>query len=358
MNQSSISFYAVRSNILMRLACPAALLAVVTLHAQAPEPQNGLMNRDAAVYNKASGKVYIIDAAHSAVSVIPTSGAATSINVGSGPVSIGVNNRTGMVYVVNSGGRSVSVIDGKTDAVVATIPTGARSYAIAVDETSNKVYVSNTFSNALTVIDGATNTADSLKLGSNDALLVDADRKRVYLLGYESDAITEIDPASGASQKISTGAMHQWGILRSGRTLYVTHVQDSDVAAIDLETHEVRRLPVGTMPCAIAMHPRTGQIYVANYVDGTVTFLDKNATSATLKVVPHPQALGLDAERDLLYVASPQANAVSVIDIKTRHLVQTLTVPEHPYAIAVNPVTHTAYTANQGDTPFTPIAQR
>src|SRR5262249_54096315 len=135
----------------------------------------------------------------------------------------------------------------------------------------------------------------------------------------------------------------------------VTHVQDSDVAAIDLETHNIQRLPVGAMPCAIALHPRTGQIYVANYVDGTVTFLDRNATSATIKVVPHPQPLPLDAERNLLYVASQQAAAVSVINIKTRQLRQTLSVPEHPYAIAVNPVTHAAYTANQGDTPFTPL---
>src|SRR4051812_6362985 len=89
---------------------PAALamLSLVS-HAQAPEPQVGIINRDAAVYNSASGKVYIVDAPHNAVSVISPSNATTSIKVGSGPVSIGVNNRTGMVYVVNSFDHSVSV---------------------------------------------------------------------------------------------------------------------------------------------------------------------------------------------------------------------------------------------------------
>jgi len=334
-----------------------ALLIVASVfgHALTPELKVGILNRDAAVYSAASGKVYLIDADHNAVNVITSANAATSVRVGSGPVSIGVNNQTGMVYVVNSSEHSVSVIDGKTDAVVATVPTPARSYAVAVDEVNNKVYVANIFTNLFTIIDGVTNTATNVPAGSADAIVVDNGRKRVYLLHYETDNIVEFDPATGAIAKFPAGAMHEWGILRSGKTLYVTHVQDSNIAAIDLDTHAIRTLPTGYMPCAIAINSKTGQLYVANYGDGSVTIFDKDAVTSTVKVSPHPQALALDSDKGLLYVASPQENSVSVIDIKARRIRNTIKSAEHPYAIVVNPTTHVAYSANLADPAFTTL---
>lgn len=338
------------------LATLLAAAMAFRLHAQAPEPQVGLINRDAAVYNQATGKVYILDATHNAVSVISPSNAATSVAVGAGPTSIGSNNRTGMVYVINSSEHSVSVLDGKTDKVVATVPTPARSYAVAVDEENDRVYVSNIFSNMVTIIDGATNTASNVPAGSADGILVDNDRKRVYLLHYEDTIVTEFDPATSATTKISTGALHEWGLLRAGKTLYVGHVQDADVAAIDLDTRTVRKLPTGAMPCALAYDAKRSQLYVASYAGGTVTVFEKDTPLATIKVPDHPQAIALDSGKALLYVASPQQNAVAIIDLKSRRVVRTITTVDRPYAFAVNPTTHAVYTANLGSTPFTNLS--
>jgi YVTN family beta-propeller protein len=344
------------NNSRLRLVAASALFIVAvsySMYAQAPEPQVGIINRDAAVYNQATGKVYIIDATHNAVSIIGSNNAATSVKVGSGPVSIGANNVTGMVYVVNNSERSVSVLDGKTDTVVATVPTPARSYAVAVDEANNKVYVSNIFSNMVTIIDGATNTASNVPAGSADGIIVDNDRKRVYLLHYEDTVVTELDPATNAIKKISTGALHEWGFLRVGKTLYVGHVQDSDVAAVDLDTQAIRKLPTGSMPCALAYDAKKSQLYVASYAAGTVTIFDKEMAAATIKVPAHPQAIALDGEKALLYVASPQQNAVAVIDLNTRRVLRTITTSDRPYAVAINPTTHAVYTANLGNAPFT-----
>jgi YVTN family beta-propeller protein len=345
----------------LRLATLLTLITVATsfsLCAQVPEPQVGIINRDAAVYNQATGKIYILDATHNAVSVISSDNAATSVKVGSGPVSIGANNVTGMVYVVNNSERSVSVLDGKTDTVVATVPTPARSYAVAVDEVGNKVYISNIFSNMVTVIDGATNTATNVPAGGADGVIVDNDRKRVYLLHYEDTIVAELDPATGAVTKIPTGALHEWGFLRAGNTLYVGHVQDADVAAIDLETHAIRKLPTGSMPCALAYDANKAQLYVASYASGTVTVFDKETVAATIKVPAHPQAVALDAEKALLYVASPQQNAVAVIDLKARRVLRTITTVDRPYALAINPTTHAVYTANLGNAPFTLLGKQ
>ena len=273
-----------------------------SLHGQVSSPQTALINRDAAVYSTGSGKLYLLDSLHDAVQVLSSSESALSVQVGAAPVALALNRDTGRLYVANSRGRSVSILDTHSDKVLATVPTAARPYAIAVDEAANKVYVSNTFSNMLTVIDGTANTATNLPVGSFDAILVDPDRRRVYLLGYESDTITELNPVTGSTTKLSAGALHLWGMARAGKTLYVSHVQDSSIiAAIDLETHTIRNLPVGAMPCAIAISRSTGNVYVANYADGTVTVLAMESSPATVSVSAHPQALTLDEDAGLLY---------------------------------------------------------
>jgi len=84
-----------------------------------------------------------VDKAHGAVSIVNATGTAKRVKVGSEPEAIAVNEQTGAVYVANSADHSVSVIDGKSDTVVATVATAARPYAIAIDESADKVYVSN-----------------------------------------------------------------------------------------------------------------------------------------------------------------------------------------------------------------------
>jgi YVTN family beta-propeller protein len=330
-------------------------LLQISAIAQTPAPLTGLINRDASVFSQKTGSIYLLDTMHDALVAISASGASQTIKVGAGPVAVAINQKTARVYVVNAASRSVSVIDAKTGGVIASVPTAARPYAIAVDELLNRVYVSNTFSNMLTVIDGETNQSKNLPTGSADAILVDSENQRVYLLGYESDTITELNPETGATRKLPAGAMHLWGMARVGRTLYVSHVQEKTIGAIDLQTHQVRALPAGFMPCAVAVEPGTGTLYVANYADGTVSVIGKGGRSSTLKVSVWPQALSLDAGAHRLYVASPQQGTVTVIDTKARRIIQTYHDLNHPYAVAFSPVTHRAYAVNQGEIAFTPL---
>jgi len=344
----------------LHLATNILLMPALLAQTPAPQtaPQTTIINRDASVYSEAARAIYLVDPSHDAVAVLSSTKTSTSIKVGAHPVALALNRRTGMLYIVNSTGRSVSILDTRTNAVVATVATvatAARPYAIAVDEAADKVYVSNTFSDRLTVIDGATHAVTNLRTGSADVLVADPDRHRVYLLGYESDTLTELDPGTGALTKLPAGAMHLWGLARAGKTLYVSHVQDAEIAALDLETHSIRTLATGRMPCAIVVSAATGRVYVANFADGSVTILDKTRPTATVKVSPHPQGLTLDDDAGLLYVASPQNDAVTIIDTGTGRVRRTLSDPGHPYAIALNPSTHVAYAVNLADDPFAPL---
>ena len=62
------------------------------------------------------------------------------------------------MYVANSGSSTVSVIDGTTNTVVATIPVGSAPQGIAFNPDNGFLYVANQGSNTVSVIDGTTNT--------------------------------------------------------------------------------------------------------------------------------------------------------------------------------------------------------
>ena len=55
--------------------------------------------------------------------------------------------------------NSVSVIDGRTNAVAATVPTDKRPWAVAVNPVTNTIFVANQLTDKVTVIDGRTNAA-------------------------------------------------------------------------------------------------------------------------------------------------------------------------------------------------------
>ena len=58
----------------------------------------------------------------------------------------------------NSLDNTVSVIDGLTETVIATINVGTAPRGVAVSRNYNKVYVVNRLDATISIIDGATNT--------------------------------------------------------------------------------------------------------------------------------------------------------------------------------------------------------
>src|SRR5207245_9808040 len=69
-----------------------------------------------------------------------------------------VNPTTNRVYATNQADNTISVIDGGTNTVIATVPTGNAPHGITVNPVTNTIYVGNRLDNTVSVIDGSTNT--------------------------------------------------------------------------------------------------------------------------------------------------------------------------------------------------------
>jgi YVTN family beta-propeller protein len=81
----------------------------------------------------------------------------TTIPVCSHPIGVAVNTTTDMIYVPCDGDDSVSVIDGQTGTVTATINLGSPSWQAAVNPNTDLVYVSDSGGRSVVVINGQTN---------------------------------------------------------------------------------------------------------------------------------------------------------------------------------------------------------
>lgn len=102
-------------------------------------PSSGLINPRAIVYSPANGKVYAVDSSHGAVQIYTKAGdESRRVSVGAEPVSIAVNTLSGRTYVANAGDGTVSILDGGSDTVVATIPVGSHPYSIAADSVTGR----------------------------------------------------------------------------------------------------------------------------------------------------------------------------------------------------------------------------
>src|SRR5437870_7225599 len=81
-----------------------------------------------------------------------------TFNISGDAQAIAINPVTNKIYIPNGiSANQLAVIDGATEAV-SMVPTGTNPGAVALNPTTNKIYVANQFSNTISVVDGATNT--------------------------------------------------------------------------------------------------------------------------------------------------------------------------------------------------------
>src|SRR5258708_26062484 len=174
-------------------------------------------------------------------------GSAVIIAVGRYPRSVVVNPVTNRVYVTNNGDTTVSVIDGSTNKVVATVTVGLSPNGIDVDLETNTVYVANYNANSPSVIDGATNTV-----------------KATIMALFQRSS-------------------YPWGVTVNSSThkIFVSNSIGSKVAIIDGTKNSLTRVQVGKCPLGSALNSSKNLIYVANGCSGTISVLEGASGTVT-----------------------------------------------------------------------------
>ena len=115
-----------------------------------------------------------------------------------------IDSTTNTIYVANSQSNNLTVIDGATNSVMATIAVGTAPSGLGVDSQTNFIYVANAGNSQagdpghITVINGATN--DTYPLTDQNAktpvaVAVNSVTNKIYVANSRSNNVTVIDGA-------------------------------------------------------------------------------------------------------------------------------------------------------------------
>lgn len=183
-----------------------------------------------------------------------------------------------------------------------------------------------------------------------------------------------------ASIPVPNSAPSGLTLSRDGRTLYAALNLKHALGVINLQTRQVREVPVGSYPYTVVM--AGDKLYVSNWggrrpgpkdttdgrypvvldprtgipSSGTVTVVDASTATVVRQIETglHPSALAVGPAADRVYVANANSDTVSVIDTATDRVAATLAVlpwrsaplGSSPNALALSRDGKTLYVAN------------
>ena len=299
-----------------------------------------------------------------ALSTVNPAGVLAVINVHSRPM--GIDFASGNVYVVNSGDDTVSVINQSTDGVVETISVNDLSNgnhfsyptSIAYNPSNHRLYVTDTTGGGISMIDSSSNTIANTITGVYlpYAMTYSSSNKWMYITLQGPDAVIAVNSTDSIVAFIRVGALPS-GIAydQANKFIYVANSGDDTISVINATSNSVvTTVRVGTVPMNVAYDPADNSIFVANYGDGTVSVIDGaiNKVVSTVKVSSNPLGLAYDSATNAIYVANSGNDTVSVIAGSANTLVETLSAGTAPQEVAFNPVTNYLYVTNGDGTVY------
>lgn len=281
-----------------------------------------------------------------------------------------------LAYVTNEDSQDLSVIDTRTDSVVATIPVGTRPRGVRISHDGKTVFVALSGSpkcpptmpdeeceklttdkskDGIAVVDVASRKTVRVLPGGSDpeAFDISRDGRTLFVSNEDAHTASIVDIPSGKVRSTLTVGREPEGVRLQpdGALVYVTGETDHNLTLIDTQTGKVvGHIGVGKRPRDLAFTPDGSRAYVTSEIDGTVWVLDVPARKA-IKVIELPKnskPMGVVVSPDgkRVYVANGRGGTLSVIDASTHAVTSTIPVGQRPWGVALTADGRKLYTAN------------
>lgn len=229
------------------------------------------------------------------------------IQVGDLPMNMALSPDGRFLAVTNNGysRQFISVIDTRTDSVTAELPIAKGFYGIVFSPDGRFLYASGGADERILVwrMNGMSATQDS----------------SIFLMNQ------------GAPAKLFPSGI---AVSRDGSMLYVAENRGDCVSQISTGQRTVVRriaVPAGSFPYDVRIVHARSKLYVSLWGASAISVIDSRAfeTKKTIRVGDHPNAMLLNADESLLYVACANTDDVWVIDTASDTVVETIGL--HPY---------------------------
>ena len=316
-----------------------------------------------------------------------------TVPVGQDAFYLAANPVTNKIYVANYCGNdpgcgasspgTVTVINGLTNTVDATITVGVRCRFLLINPVTNKIYVTNRHDNTVSVINGATNTVTTtIAVGSHPTYGdINIVTNRIYVVNNGNGQGTTMSVIDGNTDTVvatvTVGNYPQGAAVNPvTNKIYVSNYCGNQfgcnatpapgtVSVVDGATNTVTdTVTVGVAPQVIFVNQATNKVWVLNLcgstlscditgdnsqVIGSVTQIDgATLATTTANTGKGAGALALNSVANKVYVSNSTDNTETFIDGVTLGTT-TVGVGLTPFDVEVNPVTNKIYVCNNGD---------
>ena len=269
---------------------------------------------------------------------MPPVASATNIYADAGPnmLSPAVKGALYRIYVPNSGGSTVTVIDPLTYKVIGTYQTGLNPQHVVPAYNMRMLYATNDLGNSLTPIDPMTGQRAGPNIPVDDPynMYFTPDGRYAIVVAEAQQHLDFRNPYTFALEHRVTVAcpgVDHIDFAANGAYLIATCEFSGRLVRVDLHTLKVvdyLNLP-GSSPQDIKLDPTGHTFYVADKNLGGVWLIDA-ATFRPIRFIPTgPDAHGLYPSRNAqdLYVTNRGNGSITVIDFATQQVVATWRIP-------------------------------
>lgn len=261
-------------------------------------------------------------------------------------------------YIANSGVDEVLEINATSEAVINTTVTGT-PYGVAITPNGQQVLITQNGADAVAFISTSNFTEPpfSLTVGSFPrGVAVDPTGGYAFVANSGDNTVSKISISGRNIVDTITVADEPWGVAarfdeqNDSPVVYVACYLDDSVTVIEKD-NQTTIINVGDGPIGLAVTPDGSDVYVANNNDDTVSIIDTftNTVIDTVSVGNAPWGVAIGAEGKYVYVTNSDADTVTVIQTDDRSVVRTFSVGDIPRGISA-PLNGTfAYVINQGN---------
>jgi YVTN family beta-propeller protein len=279
------------------------------------------------------------------------------------------------VLVTNERSGTLSVIDGSTRKVSATIALGKRPRGLKASPDGKLLFVALSGSpiagpgvdesklpppdkgaDGIGVVDLATLKLLRVLRGVSDPeqLAVSQDGKRLFVASEDTGQGIVLDAGDGhVLAKLPVGGEPEGVTLSpNGRHVYMTSEAEHHVAVIDVATNKVlAALEVGQRPRFTEFSDDGAFAFVSGENDGSITVIDARALKVlrTIKLqgaLTRPVGMVVSHDGNRLYTVTGRGRNLLDIDIATGQVLRTVEVGQRPWGVALSPGGELLYTAN------------
>ena len=265
------------------------------------------------------------------------------------------------LLVSNEKDNTITVVDGKSLAVIKTVPVGARPRGIILSKDGKSLYICTSDADHIEELDLASLTVSrTLPSGPDpETFTISPDGKYLYVSNENDNMVSVVDIAEARiSTEIPVGVEPEgMGISPDGKTLVNTSETTSMAHFIDTASHEViANVLVDSRPRVAKWTADATQVWVSSEVGGSVSVIDAATHKVIKKIrfaIPgvatesiQPVGIALTNDRKLAFVALGPANRVAVVDAQTFEVKKYLLVGQRVWQLAFSADEQRLYTTN------------